>query len=173
MSKFLDENGLLYLWEKIKAMLSDKVDRVEGKVLSSNDYTDEEKRKLDGLEKYTLPVAGTETLGGIMVGAGLAISNGVLSTTGGGRADEVEWENILNRPDLALKSDLTGLYRFRGSVDNFAALPEKGNEKGDVWDVKSNGMNYAWTGEDWDALGQVFELESISNAEINAILDGV
>lgn len=172
MSKFLDGNGLLYLWGKIKAMLSEKVDKAEGKVLSSNDYTDEEKSKLGGLEKYTLPVAGTETLGGIMVGAGLAMSNGVLSVTGG-KADAVEWEDILNRPELALKSDLTSLYRFRGSVDNFAALPEQGNEKGDVWDVKANGMNYAWTGEDWDALGQAFEIESISNAEINAILDGV
>lgn len=173
MNKFLDENGLLYLWGKIKTLLSDKVDKAEGKVLSSNDYTDEEKSKLDGLEKYTLPTASTDTLGGIMVGAGLAISGGVLSATGGGKADEVEWEGILNRPELALKSDLTSLYRFRGSVENFASLPKDGNETGDVWDVKTNGMNYAWTGTGWDALGQAFEVESISNAEINEILDGV
>ena len=31
-------------------------------------------------------------------------------------------------------------------------------------------MNYAWDGESWDALGQMFEIQSISNAEIDAAL---
>ena len=30
-------------------------------------------------------------------------------------------------------------------------------------------MNYAWDGEQWDALGQVFEVQAITNAEIDAI----
>lgn len=34
--------------------------------------------------KYTLPTASATTLGGVKVGSGLAISNGVLSATGGG-----------------------------------------------------------------------------------------
>lgn len=42
---------------------------------------------------YTLPTASVSTLGGVKVGSGLAISNGVLSTTGGGgsasQADEL------------------------------------------------------------------------------------
>ena len=29
MSKFLDENGLLYLWSKVKALLGAKVDKAE------------------------------------------------------------------------------------------------------------------------------------------------
>ena len=49
---------------------------------------------------YTLPTASASTLGGIKVGAGLSISAaGVLSATGGGVADAVDWENITSKPD--------------------------------------------------------------------------
>lgn len=112
--KYLDSNGLRYLWGKIKA------------------YVD--------------------------------------SHSGGGAADSVAWENITGKPDLALKSDLSSVYRFKGSVTNYASLPTEGNETGDVWNVEATGMNYAWTGTDWDELGQVFEIESITNGEIDAIV---
>ena len=72
MSKFLDENGLLYLWSKVKALLGAKVDKAEGMGLSANDFTDADKGKLDGLSNYTLPAATAETLGGIKVGADFA-----------------------------------------------------------------------------------------------------
>lgn len=50
MSKqYLDENGLAYLWEKVKNLASGKVDKENGKVLSSNDYTSTEKTKLAGI----------------------------------------------------------------------------------------------------------------------------
>ena len=169
MSKFLDENGLLYLWGKIKTLAGGKVDKVEGKGLSTNDFTTAEKSKLDGLENYTLPAASADVLGGVKVGAGLTVNQGVLSTTGGGTADSVDWSNVQNKPDLALKSDLTSLYRFKGTVSNYASLPTTGNVVGDVWNVSATGMNYAWTGEDWDALGQEFQIEAITNAEIDAI----
>lgn len=169
MSKFLDENGLLYLWGKIKTMVGGKVDKVEGKGLSTNDFTAAEKTKLEGLENYTLPAASADVLGGVKVGSGLSISQGVLSATGGGTADAVDWANVQNKPDLALKSDLTSLYRFKGTVANYASLPTTGNEVGDVWNVSATGMNYAWTGEDWDALGQELQIEAITNAEIDAI----
>lgn len=48
--KYLDYNGLAYLWEKIKSALSEKVDKETGKGLSSNDYTSDEKTKLAGIE---------------------------------------------------------------------------------------------------------------------------
>ena len=48
---------------------------------------------------YTLPKATADTLGGIKVGAGLAISaEGTLSATGGGTADAVEWANVIDKP---------------------------------------------------------------------------
>lgn len=168
MSKFLDENGLLYLWGKMKALLAGKVDRAEGKGLSANDFTNEDKAKLGALENYTLPAASAETLGGVKVGAGLAVTDGVLSAVTGA----VDWSNVQNKPDVALKSDLASLYRFKGSVTNFAALPAEGNVTGDVWNVEATGMNYAWTGESWDALGESFEIQSISNAEIDGVMSG-
>ena len=170
MSKFLDSNGLLYVWQsKIIPLVRGKVDKVEGKGLSANDFTTEEKTKLAGLENYTLPAATAETLGGVKVGAGLTVSGGVLSATGGGTADSVAWEGITGKPDLALKSDLTSLYKYKGSKANYAALPESGNETGDVWNVEDTGMNYAWTGTAWDALGMALEIQAITNAEIDAI----
>lgn len=169
MSKFLDSNGLLYLWGKIKSLAAGKVDKVEGKGLSSNDFTTAAKTKLEGLENYTLPAATAQTLGGVRVGAGLNVVDGLLSATGGGTADSVDWSNVQNKPDLALKSDITGLYRYKGSKVNYAALPESGNQVGDVWNVEDTGMNYAWTGTAWDALGESFSIEAITNAEIDAI----
>lgn len=52
MSKFLDENGLQYFWSKLKTLLNNKVDKINGKQLSSEDYTSSEKTKLAGLSNY-------------------------------------------------------------------------------------------------------------------------
>lgn len=169
MSKYLDYDGLLYLWGKLKTLFAGKVDKVEGKGLSANDYTTEEKNKLAGLRNYELPTASADTLGGVKVGAGLAISSGILSATGGGTADAVDWANVQNKPDLALKTDITAMYKYKGSKASFAALPAAGNEAGDVWNCEDTGMNYAWDGEKWDALGQIFEIQSITNGEIDTI----
>ena len=91
------------------------------------------------------------------------------ASAGGGTAGSVAWENVTGKPELALKSELSSVYRFKGSVTNFASLPAEGNEAGDVWNVEATGMNYAWTGTEWDALGESFQIESISNEEIDAI----
>lgn len=44
---FLDKNGLERLWSQILSRLSGKVDKVEGKGLSTNDYTTEDKNKVE------------------------------------------------------------------------------------------------------------------------------
>lgn len=49
MAKYLDENGLLYYDGKIKGRLANKVDKVDGKGLSTNDYTDDDKTKLTNI----------------------------------------------------------------------------------------------------------------------------
>ena len=48
---------------------------------------------------YVLPTASATTLGGIKVGAGLVMNSGVLSATGGGTADSVDWSNITSKPE--------------------------------------------------------------------------
>lgn len=116
MSKYLDSNGLRYLWGKIKSYVADYV-----------------------------------------------------ANHGGGTASSVAWEDITGKPDLALKSDVSSVYRYKGSVTNYASLPAADNAVGDVWNVEATGMNYAWTGTAWDALGESVTIESITNAEIDAI----
>ena len=37
-----------------------------------------------------------------------------------------------------------------------------GNVIGDVWNVRKNDTNYAWTSEGWDALGGTAELASLT-----------
>ncbi len=46
MRETLNKDGLLYVWQKIKLLLANKVDKVEGKGLSTNDLTDELKKKI-------------------------------------------------------------------------------------------------------------------------------
>ena len=49
-NKYLNFDGLSHLIDKLKASIAKKVDKEEGKTLSSNDYTDTEKTKLAGIE---------------------------------------------------------------------------------------------------------------------------
>lgn len=68
---------------RIKALELGKVYKVEGKELSSNDFTDAYKTKLDGIaaqaNKYVLPTATAEIIGGVKVGANISYSNGTIS----------------------------------------------------------------------------------------------
>jgi hypothetical protein len=57
--KPVDGNGIAHIWALVVARLAGKVDKVDGKGLSANDYTSAEKTKLagiaDGANKYTHP----------------------------------------------------------------------------------------------------------------------
>ena len=105
--------------------LDNKVDKVTGKGLSTNDYTTAEKNKLAAF--------------------------GAAST-------------------YALKTDITNIYKYKGSVATVSALPSSDNTTGDVYNVESSGMNYAWDGTAWDALGEIFTITSISNDDIDTIV---
>jgi len=105
--------------------LDDKVDKVTGKGLSTNDYTTAEKNKLAAF--------------------------GAAST-------------------YALKTDITNMYKYKGSVATVSALPSSDNTTGDVYNVEATGMNYAWNGTAWDALGEIFTITSISNSDIDTII---
>lgn len=57
-----------------------KVNKVEGKGLSTNDYTTPEKNKLAAIEaeanKYVLPAATASALGGVKIGSNITLANG-------------------------------------------------------------------------------------------------
>lgn len=59
-------------------------------------------------------------------------------------------------------SKFTSVYIFKGSVDTIGDLPTEGNVIGDVWNVRKNDTNYAWTSEGWDSLGGTAELASLT-----------
>lgn len=166
------------------------VAKEEGKVLSSNDFTNDQKEKLEGLENYVLPQASAEVAGGIKVGAGLSITeDGILSAIGGGTADAVEWGNVVGKPDDLLQAGdvyskeeidakvgdmyskeeidtkLNAVYKFKGSVDGLVALPTEGNTLGDVYNLKDTGMNVAWDGTNWDYLGIDVDLSGYVQAK--------
>ena len=60
-------------------------------------------------------------------------------------------------------SKFTSVYIFKGSVDSVEDLPTEGNVIGDVWNVRKNDTNYAWTSEGWDPLGGTAELASLTS----------
>lgn len=70
----------------------------------------------------------------------------------------------------ALKTDISGMYKYKGSVSAVSGLPSSGNTTGDVYNVTATGMNYAWNGTEWDALGETFTITAITNSQIDTIV---
>lgn len=74
--------------------------------------------------------------------------------------------------NYAKKSDITTIYRPKGSVQSYDNLPKEGNQVGDVWNVIDTDMNYAWTENGtWDPLGGIADIPVISNEEIDEIVN--
>ena len=82
--------------------------------------------------------------------------------------------------DGKISTAITSVYKYKGSVATYNDLPSSGQTTGDVWDVQADGMNYAWTGSSWDALGQYVdtstlwgksELVAMTTAEIDALFE--
>lgn len=58
---------------------------------------------------------------------------------------------------------VSSLYKYKGSVADYAHLPSTGQVTGDVWNVIDSGINYAWTGSAWDDIGGVEALATALN----------
>lgn len=161
----------------ISVDLSGKVDKVEGKGLSTNDFTTAEKTKLagvaEGANKYVLPVASASVLGGVKAGKNITIAaDGTLSAD----QQKIDLSPYAKTADIeetyAKKSDLTTVYKYRGSVDTYADLPVNGQTVGDVYNVvaadTANGINagdnVAWNGNSWDNLSGVVDLSAYAKA---------
>ena len=87
----------------------------------------------------------------------------------------------VNEASAKLEGKLTSIYRYKGTVEDLAALkalPEDTLEVGDVYNVKASGMNYAWTNDKessdyddgWDPLGGLIEIPTLTIEEIDKIL---
>ena len=85
------ENTLRGLVRMIKNAF---VMKENGKGLSANDYTTDEKNKLAGLKNYELPTASSGTKGGVKIGAGLRMEGEVLSA-------DIVWTDVDGRPSAS------------------------------------------------------------------------
>lgn len=135
--------------------------------------------KASGLYKVTITAEGhvsaaTAVVKGDITGLGIA-SNDAASTSANGlmsKEDKTKLDGFGEASTYALKSDITGMYKYKGSVASYNNLPTSGNKAGDVWDCKDTGMNYAWTSDGkWDELGGLFSVTSIANSEIDALFE--
>lgn len=100
----------VYTKEEIDTAMAMKIDKVSGKQLSTEDYSTAEKTKLAGLNNYSLPIASSTVSGGIKLGSGLEISNGVVSVVAGGVADSVAWYGVTGTPTTLSGYGITDSY---------------------------------------------------------------
>ena len=122
--------------------------------------------------------ATASTGGVIKVGSGLEITDGVLSATGGGVADEVDWENVINKPTnvsywtndagyvtsaaLPTKtSDLTNDSDFVTSADVPTKTSDLTNDSGFITNSVSNLANY------------YKKSETYTQGEVNSLLSAI
>lgn len=163
--KYTDDNGLLYLIGKIKSLVGNKVDKVDGKGLSTNDYTTEEKVKLATLENYD----------------DTAIDNRVTTLENAGYQNETQVQTLIN-------NSMSSVMTYKGTVANYTDLPSENVAVGDTYNItnasanNNAGDNATWNGTTWDILGSAVDLSSylqrselvaITNAEIDTMWDSV
>lgn len=124
----------------------------------------------------------TASTGGVVkVGSGLSITNGVLSTTGGGMADAVEWDNVLNKPSFSTVAT-------SGSYNDLSDQPTIPTVNNGALIIKKNGINVATfaanqssettaditvptkTSDITNDSGFIDEISTITNARIDEIM---
>lgn len=126
----------------ITQLQTQKVDKVEGKGLSTNDYTTPEKNKLAAIEaeanKYVLPAATASALGGVKIGSNITLADGgTISIT-------------KNNVTSALGVDPTTTYvkkagdTMTGTLTSASATGSivfKGTENSDITNIYKSGGN--------------------------------
>ena len=163
-NKYLDQNGLLYLWQKIKGGF---VARESGKGLSTNDYTDAEKAQVAAVASKA-PLASPDLTGTPTAPTAAAGTNTTqIATTAFVKS--------------AVDTAIGGVSQFRFEV--VAALPAAG-ETGIIYLVAhAHGAGdaydeYVWVGSAYEKIGNTdidlsgyllaSDLVAITNAEIDA-----
>lgn len=118
--------------------LDSKVDKVEGKDLSSNDFTDAEKTKLASLENYD--------------------DTTVLAKIVQEKTDrEAALQNYYTIAQVDAK--IASVLKYQGVVDTRGALDTIVDPVvGDVWHVTEDAGEYAWNGTAWEPLGSSVDL---------------
>ena len=136
----------------------------------------------DGINGQDATINGVNTLN-IEAGENITInqlgSTMTISSTGGGAVSSVNGQTgdvVINVPDVSnfitkdvndltyyydkttIDNKVSSVYKYKGSVSTYADLPSSDLTIGDVYNVESDGSNYAWTGTEWDKLGGTVDL---------------
>lgn len=127
--------------------IPNKVDKEAGKGLSENNYTTTEKNKLAAIANG----AQANVIEAVKV-------NGTALTP-------TDKAVNIDLSAYAKKTDIASAYNYKGSKATYDELPTSGNVVGDVWNVEATGMNYAWTGTAWDALGGTVDLSGYATKQ--------
>lgn len=153
----------------------------KGDPLTWDDLTDEQKASLkgakgdpgeDGMTEEEI-VALVKTTMGEADDAPTAGSQNWVTSGGLWSVEQAILSRILalaTRLD-ALREKIGAALRFKGSVQTKNDLPENA-DLGDVYNVVAEGgMNYAWTGSEWDALGATIDLSAYRTASAQDTID--
>lgn len=107
------------------------------------------------------------------------------------KADKTQLNNYVTtataNSTYAKKSDITNIYKFKGTKTNYADLPTTNRVTGDVWNITNAdaehgikaGDNVAWNGTAWDNLSGTVDLSAYAttsttdamNADIKKLMD--
>lgn len=186
MSKLINLSNLTRFWGKVKDyvdnLLNGKVDKVDGKGLSTNDLTAALKGNYDAAYNHSNNGDVHVTAAQKTAWDGKADADHNHDGAYAAASHSHAYADLTGKPtipttvaqltdagDYAKKADISGVYKYKGSVATVAALPATGNTEGDVYNVEADGGNYAWTGTAWDALGGTVAIETATDAEIDAI----
>lgn len=127
------------------------------------------------------PKADSDTYGMVKLGDGFSTDeDGSLNFDPSDIENEsIPLEKIEDYDNLVKKDELGDVYEFKGSVDTIEdlATKEAGAKVGNVYNVKSTGMNYGYVesggdyNDHWDALGSTFTISTITNDEIDKLFE--
>jgi len=112
------------------------------------------------LNYYDTSIPRLEYIGIISSGGGIGLPIAITDVTG--LTEELADRYTKSEVDAKVSS----VYKFKGNVANYAALPATGLTIGDVYNLLDTGANYAWTGTVWDKLGDTIDIsgkEDLSN----------
>ncbi len=124
-------------------------------------------------------LSGIEADADVNVIESVKVNNTALSVTG--KSVNIDLSGYAKTASIegtyAKKTDISGVYKYKGTKESYSALPTTGNVTGDVWnitaadethDIKA-GDNVAWDGTKWDNLSGVFVVPGITNSDIDGL----
>lgn len=170
----LTKNDTLVVQSELNQIDNNKVDKVSGKGLSTNDYTDADKNKLSKLENYELPVAATNTLGGVKVAQKTEDMTQEIGADANGRLYTKSAEDVVNTALENFHSfniDVVDQLPDAGEDYTFYLVPKaSGNGYEKYWWITDNDGNQKWDEFKGSSTVVVTELPTSGDAETDYIL---